>query len=403
MIHRQYVTCDVCGTHHTLRIQMGYGAEQSHRFLCHGCNEPITIELPSEKNGGRMVLTGATITEESDSTEYQYLSPDFVADKEKARNPLYFGAFELMDRLHDAAGDDAVLTAMAPGAQWIALTDAPSDWQILQRSWRLARAGNHYLAAAQLPQLSARDDEMAITTWPAVLEFTDRLFWTDRGLMESVLEIRRQHPREFSRLVMTYEYEWKGALREGQFQVFGEFFKRWGAVSQVYLYVQAGIDLPAKPVATSVNYEDVRGFYALAQEFYASQIVLLTSLHNIKAGRPFDKLQNISLEKYRTTDNAKRRDNFVSDPIFAMVSSEFDNGLRNAEAHNWISLQPNGHILSYKQGGSGAEVRLEYVLYLFKCMRLFKQICLLMQIEYLLVQAAQANARQLLQTSSGRE
>ncbi len=202
---------------------------------------------------------------------------------------------------------------------------------------------------------------------------------------------------------MTYEYEWKEALREGQFQIFGEFFKRWSALSQVYVYVQAGINLPAKPVATSVHYEDVRGFYALAQEFYASQVVLLTSLHNIKAGRPFDKLQNISLEKYRTTDNAKRRDNFVSDPVFAIVSSEYDSGLRNAEAHNWISVEPNGHILSYKQGGSGAEVRLEYVLYLFKCMSLFKQICLLMQVEYLLVQAAQADARQLLQASSGRE
>lgn len=380
---------------------MGYGSGQSHRFSCHSCKEPITIEPPSEKNGHRLVLTGATIADQAEKTEYQYLSPDFVADNEKARNPLYFGAFELMDKLHDAADADAMEGASRLGGRWIALTDAPADWQILQRSWRLARSGNHYLAAEQLKQLPASDEEMAITTWPAVLEFTDRLFGTDRGLMESVLDLREKHPREFSRLVMAYEYEWQGGLREGEFQIFGEFFKRWDALSQVYLYVQAGIDLPEKPVATSVDYEGIRGFYALAQEFYASQVVLLTSLHNIKVGRPFDKLQNISLEKYRATDNAKRRDNFASDLVFAAVSAEFDSGLRNAEAHNWISLQPNGHTLTYKQGGTGAEIRLEYVLYLFKCMSIFKQICLLMQVEYLLVQAAQAEARQLLSPSGG--
>lgn len=380
---------------------MGYGAGQSHRFLCHSCKEPITIELPSEKNGGRSLLTGATLAEQSEKTEYQYLSPDFVADKEKARNPLYFGVFELIDRLHDVAGADLEEGVTRLGGKWIPMTDAPTDWQILQRSWRLARGGNHYLASAQLKQLPESDEEMAIAPWPAVLEFTDRLFGTDRGLMESVLDLRETHPREFTNLVMAYEYEWQGGLREGEFKVFGEFFKHWDALSQVYLYVQAGIELPARPVATSVNYEGIRGFYALAQEFYASQVVLLTSLHNIKAGRPFDKLQNISIEKYRATDNAKRRDNFASDPVFATVSGEYDSGLRNAEAHNWVSLELNGHTLTYKQGGNGAEIRLEYVSYLFKCMSIFKQICLLMQVEYLLVQAAQADARRLLSPSGG--
>jgi|GEM_PF-5830653 len=385
---------------------MGYGVEQSHRFQCHSCNEPITVELPSERNGGRWVLTGATLAEGSEKTEFHYLSPDFVADEAKARDPLYFGAMELMDQLNNVANQEVMLAAAEAASsaeqKWIALTDAPADWQLLQSSWRLTRNGKFYLAEAQLKQLPERNEEIAVSAWTSVLEFTDRLFGNDPRLLKAVLAIRDQHPHEFSRLVMTYEYEWKAALREEQFQVFGEFFKRWNALSQVYVYVQAGINLPGKAVATSVHYEDVRGFYALAQEFYASQVVLLTSLHNIKAGRPFDKLQNISIEKYRATDNAKRRDNFIADPVFAKISQEYDNGLRNAEAHNWISVEPNGHILSYKQGGGGAEVRLEYVSYLFKCMTLFKQICLLMQVEYLLMKAAQADAQQLLQVASGR-
>lgn len=308
-----------------------------------------------------------------------------------------------MEKLYHAAGGEAGLATAGSGEKWIALTDAPLDWEILQRAWRLTRGGSHYLAARQLTQLLRRDGEMTVSAWFAVLDFTDRLFGTDSKLMNSVLELRTNYPREFSRLAMTYEYEWKADLHEGQFQVFGNFFKHWSALSQVYLYVQAGIGLPEKPVATSVQYEDLRGFYAVAQEFYASQLVLLTSLHNIKMGRPFDKLENISLDKYRVTDNAKRRDNFLSDPVFSKVSSEFDSCLRNAEAHNWISAEPCGHILSYKQGGRGVVVRLGYVSYLFKCMCLFKQICFLMQVEYLLAQAALADARQLFQIGSTTE
>lgn len=284
MIHRHYLTCDVCQTHHTLRIQIGYSSEQSHCFPCHTCDEPITIEFPSKKNGERMVMKGAAIAAPATKTEYQYLSPDFVANKENAWNPLYCGSFDLMHRLIEAVGDNSVVDVDPPSDTWIALTDAFSDWQILQRSWRLTRSGNHYLATEQLAQLSVRDEEMAVTLWPSVFDFTSKLFGTDLGLMESVLDIHNNHPEEFSRFVTKYEYDWKDNLREGEFKVFGDFFKCWDAFSQVYLYVRAKIPLPETPIATSVNYDGVSGFYALAQEFYASQLILLTGLNNIKSG-----------------------------------------------------------------------------------------------------------------------
>ena len=105
--------------------------------------------------------------------------------------------------------------------------------------------------------------------------------------------------------------------------------------------------MPTIPTATSIDFEGVRGFYALAQEFFAKQVVLLTALNNIKAGRQFDELQHISLSKYWNTDNARRRDNFASNQIFNAVSAEYDSGLRNAVAHNWITLRPDGKTLYY--------------------------------------------------------
>lgn len=375
MIQRQYVTCNVCGTHHTLRIQMGYGAEQSHRFLCHHCSEPIALEFPSERNGHRMVLTGASPADSAETTNYQYLSPDFVADDAEARNPFYFGSMELISKLGESQqAGQGMATITAGGVAWNPLTDAPSDWEILQRCWRLERRGRYDLAGAQLEKLAKRDGQETISAWLAITGFTEKIFPTDDPLMSAVVQIHEDRPEEFARMVMAYEYEWKKSLREGQMQVFAEFFRRWADLSQVYLYVRADIDMPKIPIATSVNYEAIRGFYAVAQEYFASQVVLLTALNNIKAGRRFDELKHITLQKYRNSDNAKRRENFIAVPVFAAASIEYDSGLRNAEVHNWISLLPDGHTLSYGRGGDGSEVRLGYVSYLLKSVRLFKQI-----------------------------
>ena len=400
MIQRHCVRCDVCKTHHTLRIQMGYG-EQYHRFQCHHCGEPITIELPSERNGERAVLIGASSSGPADETSYQYLSPDFVADEKDAKNPRYFGAFDILDKLMESPSlQQAIAGDTDPEyhntSKWFALSDAPSDWDVLQRCWRLERSGRSHLAAKQLEAFADRNDFESISTWLAVATFTERLFHANDELLSSVIQIKQRFPSEFDRLVIAYEYEWKTELRDGQFQVFSEFFKRWVAFSQVYLYVSNGVKMPTIPTATPIDFEGVRGFYALAQEFFAKQVVLLTALNNIKAGRQFDELQHISLNKYWNTDNARRRDNFASNQIFNAVSAEYDSGLRNAVAHNWITLRPDGKTLYYKQGGRGVEVRLAYTSYLFKCMSLFKQICMLIQVEYLLTEAARAAARALL-------
>jgi hypothetical protein len=375
---------------------MGYGHDQSHRFLCHHCNEPIAIELPSERNGHRWVLTGADEAEQTEVTTYQYLSSDFVADEKQARNPLYFGAMELMDKLSKSPQGRQALSSPPTEPGWVALTDAPIDWAVLSRCWRLERAGKWHLAAEQLNAYAQKRDEDSISAWLSVLTFTEKLFGVDDDLMNSVTALHEQHSSEFARLVVAYENEWKSDLREGHFHLFTEFFKNWKSFAQVYLYVQAGIDLPKPHVATSVDYEEVRGFYARAQEFYGNQLVLLTALNNVKEGRPFDSLKNISLTKYRNTDNAKRRDNFAGNAAFVNVSTEYDSRLRNAEVHNWVTSPSDGQTLLYKIGGDGAEVRLSYVLYLLKCVSLFRQICLLMHVEYLLGAAARAAAAERL-------
>jgi len=400
MISRFYVICAICKTHHTLRVQIGYGDEQRHRFPCDHCNEPISFSLLL----GKVEAAGADLTDlvlgTDGKTSYQYLSPDFVADSADAKNPKYFGSFKLMDAVMDTPQAKRALAKLRRGHApheghegWFALSNALPDWERLQVCWRLERSGKYFLAGKYLSLL---DPEARTSSWFAAVRLGHRLFGTNEGLLIEVRKVLAQNASEASRLVMEHAYKWTSEFTEAEHQVFSEFFKRWDAFSQVYLYVQHDLQMPRDPAATSVDFEHVRGFYSMAQEFFAKQIGLLTALNNIKTGRNFDQLNKISLEKYFNTDNAKRCENFQENAIFCTAASEYDSGLRNAEAHNWLRATAKTQHLRYMQGGNGAVVEMRYVDYLQKSMQMFRQICHLMQLESILKNMALQSASRLL-------
>lgn len=372
---------------------MGYGDEQTHRFPCHHCNEPISFAF---KTTG-IEVTGAQLTSDESGadgkTTYQYLSPDFVADSARARGPMYFGSMELMRSMLKKPEIAKVLRKLPRGRirepEWFALTNATADWTELQVCWRLDRSGRHALV---LNKLAVLDPNAGTSAWLAAVGLGFRLFGGDHELIEEVEQTLDQYPSEGARLVCEFMYRWAADLAEGEFAVFTEFFKRWDAFSQVYLYVKNDLAMPSDPTATSFDFEHVRGFYSLAQEFFSKQIRTLTALNNVKSGRSFDMLGQITLEKYLTSDNAKRRDNFKVNSVLMRHADEYDSSLRNAEAHNWLRANSETHTLSYLQGGNGALVTLRYVDYLNKSMRLFQQICRLMQVEGMLKKAALAKA-----------
>jgi hypothetical protein len=400
MIKRYYVICAICKTHHTLRVQVGYGEEQKHRFPCHHCNEPITFNLLP----GKIETAGAEPTDlatgADGETSFQYLSPDFVADSADARNPTYFGSMEIMKSFTKKVITKKRLTELwrrgmiDEGREgWFALSNAQPDWATLQVCWRLERSGKYFLAGKNLSLL---DPEARTSSWLAAVRLGHRIFGANDGLLTEVRQILAQSSSEASRLVMEHGYRWASDFSESEYQVFSEFFKRWDAFSPVYLYVRHDLKMPRDPAATSFDFEHIRGFYSMAQEFFAKQVGLLTALNNIKAGRPFDQLNKISLEKYFNTDNAKRRDNLQDNSIFFAATSEYDSGLRNAEAHSWLRATAETQHLRYMQGGDGAVVELRYVDYLQKSLLMFRQICRPMQVENILKDMALKSASRLL-------
>jgi len=51
---------------------------------------------------------------------------------------------------------------------------------------------------------------------------------------------------------------------------------------------------------------------------------------NIASGRPFDRLNQITLQAYRSSDKGRRGEAPATNPELALLVSEYDNRLRNA-------------------------------------------------------------------------
>lgn len=222
-----------------------------------------------------------------------------------------------------------------------------------------------------------------------------RLFHIEDKLMHLVVTLSSTHPEYFSSLVISYQYDWKSDFRNNQFSLFNKFFEQWDSFSQVHTYAKLGIEIPQNAQVASLNFEATLSFYAAAQEFYAKQIVIYTALNNILSGRKYDALQKISLKTWMSSDNAKRRENFKVHLLFDSLSSEYDSGLRNAVAHNWVNFDPKDNKIKYLEGGKGNLIEISYPNFLMKCVKLFKQICILMQAEYLFEEAARRDAADL--------
>jgi hypothetical protein len=103
--------------------------------------------------------------------------------------------------------------------------------------------------------------------------------------------------------------------------------------------VTRGVDLPDDSYISSINFDAPRMFYGNSFEAFSSSVDILAHLHNLKAGRQFNQLENLTQERYLKLDKANCFDAFASVPEFAVMCEERDNQIRNASHHGGMVLE----------------------------------------------------------------
>ena len=173
------------------------------------------------------------------------------------------------------------------------------------------------------------------------------------------------------------------------FDILRDYFAGWSEFSQVHFVVGHGMGADGL-ASTSTKFQAVKMYYGNAFEAFASSVDLLTMVNNVLAGRDFDQLVTIPLEKYLVSDKANRFDAFSASPQFTALCEERDNRLRNASHHGDMTYDPEKSTIAYHvgKGSTGELVTMTYAEYLIRCSRMHHQIITLLRLELLLCQSA---------------
>lgn len=385
MIIRDYVSCNTCSHIHITRIQVGMDPTQVHVFNCKGCNEPIKVSLKAdyEKAIATTVLLENCSRVHSGEGTPIYLCADFAADPEQINQEMTFPSFKFLNDIKDAVGIEQMLK-MSTKAKRSNCNDDLSimtNWNSLKQIWRLENSGKYEISRKLNIKLSQKnkipEEGFANNLW----RFLNAIFTQPDELRAELKEIIANNREEFIKFLYFYKFEIRPIHRKNQFQIMSEFYDGYNQHSQIFPYIRLNIPLSKIGKVTLTEFDQVKSFYANIYEFFAGAICIYTCLNNIKEGRPYDQLKNITLSKYLETDKAKRRESFISNLLFASLTEEFDSTVRNASFHNWFFLRADNETIELRSGGTGALKTISYTEYLYRCGKMYSQFCKLFILE----------------------
>ncbi|TBU78181.1 hypothetical protein DNK10_00070 [Pseudomonas daroniae] len=159
--------------------------------------------------------------------------------------------------------------------------------------------------------------------------------------------------------------------------IMSEYFESYNDFDQTLFYARFGLECEPDAHASANAFQSTKMFYGNAFEIIGSHLDLFVGLKNIEAGRSFDMLENISLEKYRKTDKGARFNAVKFVPELSFLVDEYDNSLRNASHHRWFRLAGNMQSIRYRKSGDGAEQVISYSDYTLRCNNLIMQVMIM--------------------------
>ena len=372
-----------------LRVQIGHGTHQSHTIHCVRCGEPLTfsLDLDQENTGIAFHLGQNCAAGDSEEGTPVYVSQDMLADPTQIHDPMYFPSIKIGEMLIAHPRGQRLLrdaSSTKPGM----ISDL---WRQVQKIWRLNNA-RQYAVANAFAEDFARVHSIERSVLREILFwFGSGIFDPDEALREEIRKVASKHQGEFARFLHYYYVKLRPQDRRSLFDIYTKFFDAFGEFAQVLMFVRLGEPLPEHLKTTSTDFMKVQRFYADAYEFFAGNVAMLACINNIRSGRKFDQLANISLSKYLETNKATRRDTFSACPQFMAATSEFDNDIRNASFHNWFFLASDNETIEFRPGGTGRLQTIKYVDYLWKCVKLFEQINDLLMVSVLFEEAVCEN------------
>ncbi len=397
MIIRTYFKCLTCDQPHTLRIGLGLEENQTHRFPCASCGEPMEVRVNlDQQNGGAGIqaIENAEEVSEPEDAPVINLDPNFTIPEGDRFRDGSFSRLELLSKLKSTKRLDTLpfQSIEFHNTRPHRRPDFDREWKLLKKSWSLHRRGRTKLSLQKLQEASKEYYEKE-----ALSDLNDWLFRFSRFLghqkSEKIFAKIAPYMNSLTKLagysdfMKYYQAELRADRATRYFQLMKDFFSDFSEYSQIYFLVTREEEIPDDHHASSINFDRIRSFYGDTYEAFSSSVDILAYLNNLSQGRKYDEFAELkSINKYLQLDKSSRFNPFSSNQYFMALCSERDNQVRNASHHGSFRFDEEKQIIFYKagKGGTGAEQQMRYIEYLEKCLNIFLQTMTLFSLEMLM-------------------
>ncbi|USH04536.1 hypothetical protein K6Q96_22690 [Grimontia kaedaensis] len=161
------------------------------------------------------------------------------------------------------------------------------------------------------------------------------------------------------------------------FDIFEEFIDSFSEFSQVFTYLNRGIEISGRVKVSSTNFNRTKKYYSSAYEALAKLLFIPAGLNNsIVRGNPHSFERIDSLSKYVNNGNGDKLRCLAGNAELLKLSECYDNHLRNASFHNNMVYSSKKSKISYKKN-NGDAVSSDYKEYLTMCIKVTEALAAL--------------------------
>jgi|GEM_PF-4363494 len=365
MIITHTVICSTCKTKHLLKVTLGRDNNQYHTFPCTNCDEEIKFGLEGVLQKG----------------EYKYLKNCEYASfgYGEAIQVLLHPDLAVGNRVVEA-GD--ITTATRLNVEEMARISRQKTGKVDEHRVRYHNFGSEKLRFYLKIWSLLRNDKISIAQSYAKenVESVGADVRTDEN--QYVVDFLQHFIGEYGLSIYSgLEEEWSKVsdgstlvdFHAGQdydeFDIFEEFFENFSEFSQVFLYLNSGIEIDRKRKSSSTDFNKTKKYYSSAYEALAKRLYIPSGINNLKERSDANSFQRlVSLDAYMATGNGDKLKCLESNSNLSLVSSCYDNNLRNASFHNHMKFNPKKSKITYIKNNKES-CSVSYQEYLVSCVK----------------------------------
>lgn len=397
MILRRYIKCCSCDGIITARIQVGHEDIQQFHTNCPFCQSEIGLSIHTNQTEGTIEKftcddNCVEFFEDIKSSKSLYMSTGIPVSSSMIHKDFYMPSLQyVMNFFEQNKKEILSLKEQKIDMRNYSLGgDIKKRWQDVKKMYQFFLNEKEQLLIKHIQEYNTKYSTHSTTFSSILLNFINILIkkWRFKECEDLRNYLSKNHG-SFSSDFKNYVVNDLGNLIKKIYFRLDKFFKYSDQFGQVYL-VAIGMQSAVEDdvIISTVQFNEINTFYGELFEDYGNFINFYAFINNIIDGRNFDmfKSTDLNISKFDGMNKANKINCFKDNTLLNTFILEYDNQLRNASHHNWITFNRQSQKIEFKSSDSSkSKVVITYYDYLIKCCNLLFQLVAVYMFEYSLI------------------